>query len=74
MIQKKRLIEQHGDAFAMGFRAGEAEAKVLQAFRRFPMKPGGALRVKGDGNGGTARGKQTARQLVEVEEIVNQEV
>ena len=62
-------IEQHGDAFAMGFRAGEAEAKVLQAFRRFPMKPGGALRVKGGGNGGTARGKQTARQLVEVEEI-----
>jgi hypothetical protein len=71
-------IEQRGDAFAMGFRAGEAEAKVLQAFRQFPTKPGHALRVKpgsgntgntGNGNGRAARNESAARQLVEVEEI-----
>ena len=73
-------IEQSGDAFAMGFRAGEAEAKVLQAFRRFPMKPGGGLRIKPSGGGGSGVGgnagagqdrrakKGSTRQLVEVEE------
>ncbi len=39
-------IEQRGESFAMGFAPGDAEKKVLQAFRGFPTKSGGDLRIK----------------------------
>ena len=40
-------IEQHGTNYAMGFAPGDAEKKVVAAFRTFPHKAGNALKVKG---------------------------
>lgn len=73
-------IEQEGQSFSMGFKKGEAEKKVLQAFHRFPMKRGDSIRLKGGGShGGMPKGEQSdgsrkkkpagAPKLVEVEQV-----